>query len=1071
MKTGGAPERGGFDDQRAFRHLTTTHPGTQIHFSPSPHRPPDAARNRRLFCMSPCTLLREDCLVGDELAHRLHLQRGGAMAMAPDAMLVDEERMSSPASACGSGTNSLYEVVEEELGFQALSPFERIITSYPPILESLVQQLPTSSLIDLYHTSEHLRSFLSEYPLAWRSLSFRLPQPAVTLASPGNDSPDGRVHQSKQNAMDDLLLQIVIPFGTRLKNLDLCNTAVNGVSLMVEVLPQTKATLKHLSVRGCKNVSIKYHILPFLQIILKGLTKVSRVRNNGYALQSLYTYRCRHHRRRAYLPSSLLRRDSDSEPTHDLIEICHQLGIWTDTAWCPTPGPRCFRRRDYYTGRAAPGTTDVWVPFDRLWRSGNRIGPSDEESHQVVHGKLWEEEEGYAGEALGTTDQRGEGKETPTHLRRTHRAFVEGVKCDQCHAEIQERCEQCSVKMHCMGCRKTLCASCAFDRPLPQKHRAKRRQTDFTSADATIAATLPMVVSSFNSSVQSSSRHRAHSEAAPFWWAPGATRSPNQIHEAGQELDGSDDESDASTVSTIGNSTMQPARLPPPKLNMHWCCLEPVFSGGGGVAFIGPNVAGPGSDAIRATPLPQKPEFTDPDFLSGLFTQSPGPRRVGSTNPLHDGSPSSDCSAGPSSSSLQVPHIPPLSTLYPDPSILPYLQQQSLDLSAVTCPRSLCTDCYRSFRWKISCRACRRPICREHDLRALKVRKCGYRDMRTEHDWVRDHERQRRRMEVRRARIDRTEWSQNKSSLVADMRLEWETALNSNNSTSSASANAPPMETSRSSQRALSPASFSSSSRPRSLSLGGQRATPAQPIPGHPQHPVQWQGCGAFFCQQFRPPGDSRPRCTAAMQQCVECGVLVCQPCTTRYHCPACAQLPAARAACRLLEEQAARIAEEAAKRKAEEQKRQQEALAVTEEEGLREMKLSDPSGQHPSVQRSFSMFGPFGGAEVNGIPEGQMWTFGFMLGGAAPAPSAVLSSAPCPSGETLAQIEQMAIEFQQANGSSSLVASKSSAAVETAAEVHASTGPDEQNGTPDHEGVDLALGVGEFFNFLESTV
>src|SRR5207237_7958850 len=107
-------------------------------------------------------------------------------------------------------------------------------------------------------------------------------------------------------------------------------------------------TLQHLSVRNCKNVSVKYHVVPWLQVHSPPTSPCADV----LALRSLYPYRCRHHRRRPYLPSHLARRDSDSEPTHELIELCHQLGIWTDTAWCPTPGGRCFRRKEYHAGRA-----------------------------------------------------------------------------------------------------------------------------------------------------------------------------------------------------------------------------------------------------------------------------------------------------------------------------------------------------------------------------------------------------------------------------------------------------------------------------------------------------------------------------------------------------------------------------------------------------------------------------------------------------------------------------------------------------------------------------------------------
>jgi len=70
--------------------------------------------------------------------------------------------------------------------------------------------------------------------------------------------------------------------------------------------------------------------------------------------------------------------------------------------------------------------------------------------------------------------------------------------------------------------------------------------------------------------------------------------------------------------------------------------------------------------------------------------------------------------------------------------ILPYLQQESLELQAQTCPRSLCHDCHRSFRWKVGCRACKKPLCKEHDFRALKLRKCGFRDLNVEREFVRN---------------------------------------------------------------------------------------------------------------------------------------------------------------------------------------------------------------------------------------------------------------------------------------------------------------------------------------------
>lgn len=125
-----------------------------------------------------------------------------------------------------------------------LSPFEAIFTTYPPVLASLLAQISTTTLLDLYHTSRHLREFLKMYPLAWKTLSFRLPQPAVTMGSPGNETPDGRERQSRPYAFDALLKQIVGPHGACLTSLDLCNTAVSGTALIMQVLGPRSNTLR-----------------------------------------------------------------------------------------------------------------------------------------------------------------------------------------------------------------------------------------------------------------------------------------------------------------------------------------------------------------------------------------------------------------------------------------------------------------------------------------------------------------------------------------------------------------------------------------------------------------------------------------------------------------------------------------------------------------------------------------------------------------------------------------------------------------------------------------------------------
>ncbi|KAJ4295380.1 hypothetical protein N0V90_007392 [Kalmusia sp. IMI 367209] len=663
--------------------------------------------------MLPCRLRHQDCLVGNELAEYLNLsepEESMGLPLDERHLSTDTEHRWATLLAAGDAATA-QEAGEGGRDGPSLSLFESVFTSHPPILESLLAQISTATLLDLYHTSRYLRDFLKAYPLAWKTLSFRLPQPAVAVGSPGNETPDGRERQSKAYSFDALLKRIIGPNGSRLTSLDLCNTAVSGTALGLNVLGPRSSTLRHLSVRGCKNVSIKYHIVPFLEpFTMENMPDMAK----DLALKSLYAYRCRHHRRRPYLPSSLTRRDSDSDPTHQLIEICHKLGIWTDTAWCPTPGGRCYRRKDYHAGRAGPQNMEVWVPYDRLWRSSNRIGPIDGVGvlgHQ--DGRLWEiSETGQDGEPLGTDSgiSKGEGKHVPAHLRQSHRTFVENVQCAQCNEEILERCESCSVRMHCMGCRKTLCASCAFNRPIPRKRAKTRHFASLAFGPGSTVGGLLSQASGSNVSLQDQSNNPQFQRNDRFWWAPGATRSPNLMNETAQE----DDDSDSDDAGNLNHAVpLPPTNRDPPKLNMHWCCLEPIFSGGGGIAVLGTGLGGRGADKIRAAPLPRTKQFEDPDFSNQL--RPVDYIRELKNNGLYE------------------------YVLGEDVDLLTYLKQDSLDLQAQTCPRGLCQDCYRSFRWKVTCRTCKNPICKEHDFRGLKFRKCGYRDMHTEREHVRAH--------------------------------------------------------------------------------------------------------------------------------------------------------------------------------------------------------------------------------------------------------------------------------------------------------------------------------------------
>lgn len=749
---------------------------------------------------------------------------------------------------------------------RSLSPFEKLISTHPPILESLLLQLPTPALFHLYHTSNYLRSFLQSYPTAWSYLSFRLPATSVASAqgSPGSEnSPDQR--PSKPYALDQLLLMVVTPFGTRLRTLDLDNSAVSGYVLTSAVLPQRRETLEHLSVRGCKSVSLKYHVVPYLTVFglqrkASGVPKQLQ-RRSELALKSIYTYRCRHHRRRPYFPQSLLRRDSDSDPTHELIKICHELGIWTDTAWCPTPGGRCLRRKEYHIGRSPSSPREAWVVFDRLWRSGNRFGSSEESSAVLLQhdGRLWEQKEwGHNGEALGTgEDYRiGEGKTKAAHLRESHRRFVEGFKCDQCRDPIAERCEQCSVRMHCLGCRKTLCASCAFDQPLPKKRR-KNQQASIDQNEGERGASQP-------------AKHE-------FWWAPGAYQSPNLMQE------GSEDEqnpADNNNVTVIDHRA-------PRKLKFQWCCLEPIFSGGGGIAFVGPGMSGPGAGRIRTAPLPRGHGWEDPEFVPSMAETFPASAYGNIATPDYTSADGNN-------------------------TMLRWFLRGPEELHASSCPRNLCQECYNTMGWQAACQACKKPLCLEHDLRGLKMRICGYRDLTIEKAALREplqaqetstepeppsdtgNPKVTGRQAIEIARnylkvLNDPQRSQELASLIVLHNADDSDLpdASGNDNRSIATSSSTPEDDNRSGQSSKT-GSRSSSQQPHSIN--SPKSVRIQ----------QWQGCASFFCQQFRSIGDHRNRCTGLLKECGTCGVHVCQdclvtnpPCTCtycseRYNCPNC---------------------------------------------------------------------------------------------------------------------------------------------------------------------------------------
>ena len=740
----------------------------------------------------------------------------------------------------------------------SLSKFESVLSSNPPILESFLLQVPTKAIFQLYHTSAYLRRFLRTYPTAWRYLSFRLSQPTglqPTVVPHSDPNTTTLARLSPNYGVDQLLINIVNPFSTNLTSLELDNTAVSGSILLSTVLNRRRETLEHLSVRGCKNVSLKYHIVDWLKGFWTASDPLAPLSASlhppqefkNLALKSLYTYRCRHHRRRPYLPSSLYRRDSDSEPTHDVVHLCYKLGIWTDTAWCTTPGARCYRRRGYVTMRVPQDPREVWVVYDRLWRSKNWVGAIDEAEGRATganmtrarDGRSWEQnEEASLGEALGTGDRGGiygEGKFLPMHLRKSHREFVQGIKCHSCSADILERCEQCSVLMHCVGCRKTSCASCAFDRPYLRNRRLPESEDD---------------------------------QHEKIWWAPGCIVSPCSM----QDHDDVPVGPGLNPPPTNGSLT--------PTLKFKWCCTEPVFSGGGGITF-GPGVVTRDVERVRASPLSRGRGWEDPEFQTPSLDKSP---------------------ALAAQSRIPEPRTA-LGRVQPQETLAELLGTNR-QLSQV--PRNLCEECYNSREWKVHCTSCAVPLCLEHDFRGLRTRVCGFKDLRSERDTLRLSQKMRNLRikwmpdefshspDAATARAEASEFM-NELAMVAERRRTQRLAEGStrmtilplHQPTAGRSEVALPISY-RHHDRPITPDSNATATPSRDSSpapSAGSDVTAEETTKDSPAahgeldaHP-KWEGCYSFLCPQYRAVGDHRRRCTAVTKDCLGCKITVCGQC------------------------------------------------------------------------------------------------------------------------------------------------------------------------------------------------
>jgi len=308
-----------------------------------------------------------------------------------------------------------------------LSKFEVLLTIYTPILECLSNHLNTFDKLRLTHVSPHLRRLCHSYPSFWAHPDFHL----VVREGGGYDTYGiGKVYNL------DALLSI-LPFEGRLVSLNVDWTAITGHYLF-KLVDKCATTLQHLSVRGCRKVSIKHHIVPHFvhQHLIEPYTissspELAGTGSGGWktrgekpyrALKSLHAWKARGVRRKPFL---IDRKEADGdEPTRYLTTLAAALGIFVDVGLCSTPKLRCPRRREI-TRRIRE---KYCVPFDRRWRETNTA----------------------VTELVPSLLKRGSGRD---------------VNCDNCSDSVGERCEACAVSMHCSNCAKTLCHACSWNLP------------------------------------------------------------------------------------------------------------------------------------------------------------------------------------------------------------------------------------------------------------------------------------------------------------------------------------------------------------------------------------------------------------------------------------------------------------------------------------------------------------------------------------------------------------------------------------------------------------------------------
>ncbi len=202
--------------------------------------------------------------------------------------------------------------------------------------------------------------------------------------------------------------------------------------------------------------------------------------------------------------------------------------------------------------------------------------------------------------------------------------------------------------------------------------------------------------------------------------------------------------------------------------------------------------------------------------------------------------------------------------------------------------------------WKASCQCCRQVVCFAHDLRGLKTRVCGYRDLSTENRTIKEAmlSAAEKALELKQAQIktiDRvTEYLQKHGTL--DEKYEHELAVVTELPAGSDD-DLHEQKPAEADEVALLSATGPDDGTnaftflPCKLKAFNQSNGPLNTR-------NTWRGCASFICPEYRSVGDVRRKCSAVVRKCGKCKVNVCPRCyesscncsycKDNFHCPNC---------------------------------------------------------------------------------------------------------------------------------------------------------------------------------------